>query len=73
MTNKELNLQPLQEFLTNEVKLDSLIKNLNSIYYYFTELSMKISCLEEEPIEKEVVMCQYWIARLKQVFEAVES
>jgi len=73
MMNKELNLQPLQEFLANEVKLDSLIKYLNNIYYSFTELSMKISCLEEEPIEKETITCQFWLARLKQVFEEMKN
>ena len=73
MTNEKLNLQPLQELLTSEVDLDSLVKHLDSIYYNFTEFSMKTSCFEGASIEQETIICRYWIARLRQVFEDLKN
>ena len=73
MNEKKLNLRPLQELLTNEVELDSLINHVNRIYYYFTESCMRMSNSEKVPIEKEIVICLYWIARLKQVFEEMKN
>ena len=73
MTNKELNLQPMQEFLTNVIELDLLIKYLDNIYYRFTEMSMKVSRFEDESINEETINCRFWIARLKQVFEEIKN
>ena len=73
MTNEKLNLQPLQELLKREVDLDDLIKYLDSIYYYFTEFSLKTSYFEDVSIEEEVVICSYWIGRLKQMFEEMRN
>jgi len=73
MTNKELDLQPLQELLKSEVELSDLIKYLDAFYYYFTEFSMKTSCFEDVSIEKDVIICQYWFVRVKQVFEKMNS
>ena len=73
MTTEKLNLQPLQELLTSEVDLNSLVRHLDRIYYNFTEFSMKTSCFEDASIEQETIICQYWIARLKQVFEDLKN
>jgi hypothetical protein len=73
MNREELNLQPLQEFLTSEVDLSDLIKYLDAFYYYFAEYSMKTSCFEDVSIEKDVIICQHWFVRLKQVLEEMNS
>ena len=73
MTNEKLNLQPLQKLLTSEVDLSDLIRYMDAFYYYFTEFSMKTSCFEDVSIEKEVILCQHWFVRLKQVFEEMNS
>ena len=72
-TLSELNLQPLQELLNREVDLDVLIQHLDKTYHYFSHNSMKISCLQEEPIDEEEVVCQYWIERLKILFEDMKA
>ena len=73
MTNEKLNMQPVHELLKKEVELTDLIKYLDSIFYYFTEFSLKTSCYEDVSIEKEVVICSYWIGRLKQMFEEMKN
>ena len=73
MTNEKLNLQALHELLTREVDLDALIKYLDMTYYYFTEFSMKTSYFEDVSIEEEAIICRYWIARLKQMFEELKN
>ena len=73
MNSEKLNLQPLHELLTREVDLDDLIKYLDSIYYYFTEFSMKTSYFEDVSIEEEAIICRYWIARIKQMFEELKN
>ena len=72
-TLSELNLQPLQELLNREVDLDALIQHLDKAYHYFSQNSMKISSLEEEPVDEEEVVCQYWIERLKILFEDMKA
>ena len=73
MINEKLNMQPLHELLTREVELDDLIKYLDAAYYYFTEFSLKTSYFEDVSIEEEVVICSYWIGRLKQMFEEMRN
>jgi len=72
-TLSELNLQPLQELLNKEVDLDALIGYLDKTYHYFTQNSMKVSCSEGEPVDEEEVVCQYWIERLKILFEDMKN
>ena len=72
-TLSELNLQPLQELLNREVDLDALIGYLDKTYHYFSHNSMKVSSLEGEPIDEEEVVCQYWIERLKILFEQMRN
>ena len=72
-TLSELNLQPLQELLNIEIDLDELIKHLDKTYHYFSQYCMKVSCREEMPVEKEEVICQYWIERLKTLFEDMKK
>ena len=73
MTNEKLNMQPLHELLTREVELDDLIKYLDAAYYYFTEFSLKTSYFEDVPVEEEAIICRYWIARVKQLFEELKN
>ena len=68
-TLSELNLQPLQELLNREVHLDALIGYLDKTYHLFSQYCMKVSCHDDVPIESEEVDCQYWIERLKILFE----
>jgi len=68
-TLSELNLRPLQELLNHEVDLDELIEHLDNAYHYFSQYSMKVSCWDGVPIDEEEVICQYWIERLKILFE----
>ena len=65
MSNEKLNLRPLYELLAVEVDLDELINHLHNIHYYFSENSMKVSCLNSVPVDEQEVICQYWIERLK--------
>jgi len=69
----ELNLQPLQELLNREVHLDALIGYLDKTYHYFSQYCMKVSCQDGAPIEEEEVECQYWIERLKTLFEEMRN
>jgi len=75
MTNEKLNLnlRPLYELLAIEVDLDELIKQLDHIYYYFSQYSMKVSCWDGVPIDEQEVICQYWIERLKHLFEDLKK
>jgi hypothetical protein len=72
-TLSELNLQPLQELLNKEVDLEALIKYLDCAYHYFTQNSMKVSYSEGEPVDEEEIVCQYWIERLKVLFEEMKN
>ncbi len=73
MADEKLNLQPLQELLTQEVELDELIEHLDTVYYCFTECALKASYLEDEPVDDVVIVSRYWIERLKQVFEEIKQ
>jgi hypothetical protein len=73
MKNERLNLRPLYELLAIEVNLDELIKHLHNINYYFSQNSMKTSCFDGVPIDEREIVCQYWIERLKQLFEEMNS
>jgi len=69
----ELNLRPLQELLTREIDLDALIAQLDKTYHYFSHYCMKVSCWDGIPIDEEEVYCQYWIERLKILFEEMKQ
>ena len=73
MTNEKLNLRPLYELLAIEVDLDQLIEHLHNIHYYFSQNSMKVSCSDGEPVDEQEIICQYWIERLKQMFEDLKK
>jgi len=73
MKTKELNLHPLQEFLTQEAGVDDIIQHLDNIYHYFCQNSMTVSFLDKKPIEEEEIVCQHWIVRLKQMFEEMKG
>jgi len=73
MTNEKLNLQPLQEFLNREVDLNELIQHLDNIYYHFSQYSMKVSFWDDVPVEEKDIVCQYWIERLKLLFEEIKN
>jgi len=66
-------MQPLHELLEKEASLDDLIRHLDKVYYYFSQYSMNMSCWEETPVEREEVLCLYWIERLKQMFEEMKN
>ena len=72
-TLTELNLQPLQELLNREVDVDALIQYLDRTYHLFSQYCLKVSCADGEPIEEEEVVCQYWIERLKILFEDMKK
>jgi len=69
----ELNLQPLQELLEREVDLDALIGHLDKTDKYFSQYCMKVSCWDGVPIDEEEIYCQYWIKRLKMLFEEMKK
>lgn len=65
---KQLNLEPLEDFLTKDVDVDYLVNELDKLYYSYTEIAMRLSCIENEPIYKNLIDGRYWIERLKDVF-----
>jgi len=73
MTNKELNLQPLQELLKTEADLEELIQQLDHVYHYFSQNSMKVSNWDSQPVDEQEVICLHWIGRVKQLFEEVKN
>ena len=73
MTSEKLNLHPLQELLEKEANLEVLIQHLDKIYHYFSQNSMKVSCWDSQPVDEQEVICQYWIKRLKQMFEEMKG
>jgi hypothetical protein len=73
MNNEKLNLQPLHELLNREVEVDALIQYLDKTYYLFSQYCMKVSCADGVPVDEQEVICQYWIERLKQLFEDLKK
>ena len=72
-TVAELRLQPLQELLNREVDVDVLIQYLDKTYHYFSQYCMKVSCQDGTSIEEDEIACQYWIERLKRMFEEMSN
>ncbi len=73
MNSEKLNLQPLRDLLTSEVDLEELLAHLHTISYYFSQNSMKVSLWDGAPVDEREVICQYWIERLKQLFEDLKK
>lgn len=65
---KEFNIQPMQTFLTKDIDIEELVNELDNIYYRFTDMAMRLSCLESEPIYEDAINARYWIERIKEVF-----
>ena len=66
-------MQPLHELLNREVDVDALIQHLDNIYHYFSQYCMKVSCSDGVPVDEQEVICQYWIDRIKQLFEDLKK
>lgn len=73
MTDEKLNMQPLYELLEKEVDLKALIQHVDNAYHYFSQNSMKVSCWDSQPVDEQEVVCQYWIERLKILFEDMKK
>ena len=73
MNNEKLNLQPLHELLNREVDINALIQHLDKTHYLFSQYCMKVSCADSVPVDEQEVICQYWIERLKQLFEDLKK
>lgn len=73
MKKKDINLEPMHEFLTSCIYVDQLITSLDNLYYNFTHMAMRLSHLENEPVFAETLDERRCIESLKEVFEEIQT
>ena len=39
----------------------------------FYQQTLKISCWDSQPVDEEEIICQYWIERVKRLFEEMKN
>lgn len=72
MKKKDIDLEAMRIFLTQDIDIEMLISNLDKLYYKYTDIAMRLSSIENEPIYECTLSGRYWIQRLKEIFEEIQ-